>query len=37
MLASNEGSTDAVVYNTQIVPHGSAFKVSDAPPACAAS
>ncbi len=36
MLASNEGSTDAVVYNTQVVPQGEPFKIPDDPPACAA-
>ena|SRR5579859_2049120 len=36
MLASNEGSINAVVYNTQVVPQGDPFKVSDDPPACAA-
>jgi quercetin dioxygenase-like cupin family protein len=36
MLASNEGSTDAVVYNAQVVPQGAPFKISDDPPACAA-
>jgi quercetin dioxygenase-like cupin family protein len=37
MLASNQGTVDAVVYNTQVVPQGSPFKVADAPPPCAAS
>jgi len=37
MLASNEGSTNAVVYNMQVVPHGAPFKVPDDPPSCAAS
>jgi quercetin dioxygenase-like cupin family protein len=36
MLASNQGTVDAVVYNTQVVPQGSPFKVPDDPPACAA-
>jgi quercetin dioxygenase-like cupin family protein len=36
MQATNEGSTDAVVYNTQVVPRGEPFKIADDPPACAA-
>jgi quercetin dioxygenase-like cupin family protein len=36
MLASNQGSIDAVVYNTQVVPQGEPFKIPDDPPACAA-
>jgi quercetin dioxygenase-like cupin family protein len=36
MLASNAGSIDAVVYNMQVVPHGSPSKIPDSPPACAA-
>lgn len=36
MLASNQGSTDAIVYNTQVVPQGQPFKIPDDPPACAA-
>jgi quercetin dioxygenase-like cupin family protein len=36
MLASNEGSTTAIVYNTQVVPQGEPFKIPDDPPACAA-
>ncbi|MHB8959095.1 MAG: cupin domain-containing protein [Candidatus Limnocylindrales bacterium] len=36
MLASNLGTTTAVVYNTQVVPHGDPFKIPDQAPACAA-
>lgn len=35
MLASNTGSTTAVVYNMQVVPHGDPFKIPDQAPACA--
>jgi quercetin dioxygenase-like cupin family protein len=35
MLASNEGSVPAVVYNAQVVPQGDDFRASDDPPACA--
>lgn len=35
MLASNEGSTTAIVYNMQVVPQGEPFKIPDDPPACA--
>lgn len=36
MLASNEGTVDAIVYNTQVVPKGAPFKILDNPPPCAA-
>lgn len=35
MLASNEGSVPAVVYNAQVVPQGDDFKANDDAPACA--
>jgi quercetin dioxygenase-like cupin family protein len=37
MLAGNTGSTTAVVYNMQVVPHGDPFKIPDQAPACASS
>lgn len=37
MLASNTGSTTAVVYNMQVVPHGDPFKIPDQAPACASN
>jgi hypothetical protein len=37
MLASNQGSIDAVVYNAQVVLQGESFKIPDDPPACAAT
>ena len=37
MMVSNDGTTTAVVYNTQVVPHGAPSKIADAPPACAVS
>jgi quercetin dioxygenase-like cupin family protein len=34
MLVRNEGSTNAVVYNAQIVPAGENFREEDSPPSC---
>lgn len=35
MMVLNQGSTPAVVYNAQVAPAGSPFRVEDTPPACA--
>jgi quercetin dioxygenase-like cupin family protein len=35
MMVSNEGSTNAVVYATQVAPAGSPFRLEDDPPPCA--
>jgi quercetin dioxygenase-like cupin family protein len=34
MLVRNEGTTNAVVYNAQVVPAGEQFREEDSPPAC---
>jgi len=35
MMVSNEGSTNAVVFATQVAPAGSPFRLEDDPPPCA--
>ena len=35
MMVLNQGTTDAVVYNAQVAPAGSPFRVEDTPPTCA--
>jgi quercetin dioxygenase-like cupin family protein len=35
MMVSNEGSTNAVVYATQVAPAGSQFRIENDPPPCA--
>jgi quercetin dioxygenase-like cupin family protein len=34
MLVRNEGSTNAIVYNAQVVPAGENFREEDSPPSC---